>query len=378
MDFKLYGDGIHDDTAAIQTMLDKRGIVTIDAAGTYLISKALVIRSNTRLVVAPGAKLLAAPMSHCSLIENEHFAGGGKDENIEIVGGIWDGNCDEMGLDAEKFTLSRCDTPWSPESFRGKLMRFCHVDNIRILGLTVRNPVSYGIQIGATYGFAVRDICFDYNWHFGTTDGVHINGPACAGTIENLCGTTNDDLVSLTTYDECHAECSIGDIEQVYIHNITARNGYSGIRLLSGENCALRDVHVDGVYGTFRHNGIVISNHNRRLGKVWFDNLVLENINCRKSHTRLSDDCYTYWDGNFDPRAIIEFEGEAVCGRVTVRDIQRHEFESTAAAIIRADKTTSIDRLMLDNIHQTVDNGTAPTFIFEGRIGELIKRDVIE
>jgi len=377
MDVKLYGDGIHDDTAAIQSMLDKRGIVTVDAPGTYLISKALIIRSGTRLVLSPGTKLMCAPMSRCSLIENEHFAGGGTDRNIEIVGGIWDGNCDEMGLDGETFTLSRLDTPWSPESFRGKLMRFCHVDGIRIMGLTVRNPVSYGIQIGASYGFAVRDICFDYNHHFGTTDGVHINGPAKGGVIENLCGTTNDDLVSLTTYDECHAECSIGDIEQVYIHNITANNGYSGIRLLSGEDCALRDVHVDGVYGTFRHNGIVISNHNRRPGKVWFDNVIMENIHCRKSHTRLGDDCFTYWDKNFDPRAIIEFEYLANCGRVVIKNIARYESEPTTAPILRIDNTVKIERLYLENISQTVDGGTAPMLEISGEIGEIVKTNVI-
>ncbi|MBQ3223530.1 MAG: hypothetical protein IJB41_07960, partial [Clostridia bacterium] len=90
----LYGNGTHDDTAALQEMLDRRGIVTIDRPGTYLVSRTLVIHANTRLVLSPGAKLLAAPMSRCALIENEHFAGGGRDENIEIFGGIWDGNCD--------------------------------------------------------------------------------------------------------------------------------------------------------------------------------------------------------------------------------------------------------------------------------------------
>ena len=97
----FYRDGIHDDTAALQELLDKTGIVTVDTPGTYLVTKTLIIHSNTRFVLSPGVKLLAAPMSRCALIENEHFRGGGRDENIEIVGGIWDGNCDAMGLDAE-------------------------------------------------------------------------------------------------------------------------------------------------------------------------------------------------------------------------------------------------------------------------------------
>ena len=112
----LYGDGEHNDTLAIQEMLNSCGIVTIDKPGTYLISKTLIIHSNTRFILSPGARLLAAPLSRCALIENEHFAGGGRDENIEIMGGIWDGNCDEMGLDGEYEARHRLDDPYSPSS----------------------------------------------------------------------------------------------------------------------------------------------------------------------------------------------------------------------------------------------------------------------
>ena len=90
---KLYGDGIHDDTLALQELLDGRGIVRIEKPGTYLVSKTLIIHSNTRFELSPGARLLSAPLSRCALMENEHFADndGSRDENIEIMGGIWDG-----------------------------------------------------------------------------------------------------------------------------------------------------------------------------------------------------------------------------------------------------------------------------------------------
>lgn len=375
----IYGDGKNNDTLAIQAMLDGCGIVTIDKPGTYLISKTLIIHSNTRFILSPGAKLLAAPLSRCALIENEHFAGGGRDENIEIVGGIWDGNCDEMGLDGEYEARHRLDDLYSPELFKGKLMRFAHVDRIMLTGLTVRNPVSYGIQIGDVRGFVTRDIFFDYNWHFGTTDGVHINGPARDGVIENLCGTTNDDLVSLTTYDEPHAEISLGDIENIYIHNITAINGFSGVRLLSGEGYKLCNVRVDGVYGDYRHNAIVISNHNKRPGKVWFDNVTLENFGARKSYTPLGEDCFRMWEKNVDCRAIIEFECGARCGNVVIRDIYRREEQATAAPLLKISNDTVIDRLVLENISQSAADGVdLATIEIDGEVKELIKRDVIE
>ena len=122
---KLYGDGIHDDTLALQELLDGCGIIRIEKPGTYLVSKTLIIHSNTRLVLAPGVHLLAAPGSKCALIENEQFSKGeGRDHDIEVIGGIFDGNCDQMGLDAVYEAKHRLDDPYSPALFKGKLARW--------------------------------------------------------------------------------------------------------------------------------------------------------------------------------------------------------------------------------------------------------------
>lgn len=375
----LYGDGIHDDTIVLQEMLDGCGVVTVDRPGVYLITKTLIIHSNTRFILAPGVKLLAAPMSRCALLENEYFAGGGRNENIEIVGGIWDGNCDEMGLDAAYETEHRLDDPFDPKLFKGKLIRFAHVDRIVLMRMTVCNPVGYGVQLADVYGFVVRDIFFDYNWHFGTTDGIHINGPAYDGVIENLAGTTNDDLVSLTTYDEPHGEVTLGTIENVYIHNLTARNGYSGVRLLSGENYPLRGVRIDGLYGTYRHHAVVISNHNRRPGKVWFDGLVIENVYACKSDTPLTPECHIKWEGGADEDAFLYFGMDAVCGNVTVRNVHRYQEKDTKSPLFQFDDTCVIERLLLDNVYQTAAKGvTAPIWLDKGAtIKQLIERDSI-
>ena len=374
----LYADGIHDDTSALQELLDTRGIAIVDKPGTYLITKTLILHSNTRLILSPGARFLAAPLSKCALIQNEHFEGNGRDENIEIVGGIWDGNCDEMGLDAEYESAHRLDDPYDPKSFKGKLIRFAHADRIMLSGMTVRNPVSYGIQIADAYVFTVRDIFFDYNWHFGTTDGVHINGPARDGLIENLSGTTNDDLVSLTTYDESHAEVTKGTIEQVCIRNLSAQNGYSGVRLLSGEDFPLRAVRIDGLYGTYRHHAVVISNHNERPGSVWFDDLLIENIYACKSDTPLGKGCHLKWEGGADRDAFLFFGTDAVCGNVCVRNVHRHQTASTKSPLFEFSRSCRIQHLTLEHICQTVAEGvTAPLWKNEGTIQTLVETDSV-
>ncbi len=367
---------VRDYTKKLQKMLDKRGVVTLQKPGQYLISQTLIIHSNTRLILAPGVTLLAAPMSRCALIENEHFAGGGTDENIEIIGGIWDGNCDQMGLEGEYEAKHRLDHPFDPKLFKGKLIRFAHVEHLTLMRMTVRNPVSYGIQISAR-AFAVRDIFFDYNWHFGTTDGVHINGPSCDGIIENLWGTTNDDLVSLTTYDEPHAEVTLGHIENIVIRNLSGKNAYSGIRLLSGEDYYLRNVHIDGVYGTYRHHAIVISNHNLRPGKVWFDGLTIERIHAQKSDTPLGEGCFRMWEDGADKDAFIAFQRGARCGNVVLRDIYRNQPSSTKSPLLQITEDCEFDRLMVDNFHQVTPEGvTAPVWDVQGKIHTLVEQNV--
>ena len=375
----LFKDGIHDDTAAIQAMLDECGIVMLKEPGTYLISRTLIIHSNTRFILSPGAHMLAAPNSRCALIENEHFRGGEKDKNIEIIGGIWDGNCDNMGLEGEYEAVHRLDDPYSPDLFKGKLVRFAHVDNIVLEKMTIKDPVSYGVQIADSVGFVTRDIHFDYNWHFGTTDGIHINGPSCDGVIENLTGTTNDDMVSLTTIDESHAEITKGDISNVYIHNVSAHNGYSGVRLLSAGDYDINRVVIDGVYGDYRHNAVLVSQHNMTPNqRTWFDDLVIQNVHASKSCTPLTEDCFTYWEKECYRGPVIWFEKNINVGRCVIRDVTRHEESKvTCGYLIQLDKNATIDRLLIENVYQTNAEGVeAPVFFNEATIGQYIERDV--
>ena len=379
----LYGDGIHDDTLALQELLDKCGTVRIDEPGEYLVSKTLLIHSNTRLMLSPGARLTAAPMSRCALIQNEHFADNGsvRDKNIEIIGGIWNGNCDAMGLDAVYEVMHREDEPYSPSLFKGKLIRFAHVDNLALEKMTVKDPVSYGVQIADANGFVVRDIFFDYNWHFGTTDGIHVNGPSYNGVIENLYGTTNDDMIGMTTVDELHAEVSQGEIVNIDIRNITARNGYSGIRLLSAGGHDMRCVRISGVYGDYRHNAVLISHHGTRPNtRIWFDDIIVEHVHAHKSPTVLPDECFTYWDGKGGAilkLPVVWIEKGIKAGNITLRDISRHETTQTVGALVQIDATAEIGRLVLDNITQTLADGVdAPMLTNAATVGKLIMRDV--
>ena len=379
---QLYGDGKRDDTKQIQAMLDEGGIVKIDKNGDYLISKTLIIHSNTRFVLAPGARLVLADNARCALIQNEYFTGGGRDKNIEIIGGIFDGNCDNQGFDCYDLIEHRNDHPYSPDRYSGKLLRFAHVDSILLDKLTVRNPNGYGIQIGDTVGFAVKNIYFDYNWHYGCTDGAHINGPASDGVIENLYGTTNDDMVSLTPVDEQHAEVTFGEIKNVDIRNITAKNGYSGVRLLSCGNCAIKHIKVSGVYGDYRHNAVLLGHHYARPDDTrnLFDNIVIEDVYAKKSTTPLTEDCFRLWEKDaIETLPVIWFFNDINITNLTIKNVYRSEDVKTDTSLIKIEKEVTIDRLVLDNIYQRVPDGSNSKLLeFDGKINTLLKSNVTE
>ena len=79
---KLYGDGIHDDTATIQAMLDKCGTVRIPD-GRYLITKPLIIHSNTHLILSSLATLNLADRANCSILDNDGLYS--DETNVNII-----------------------------------------------------------------------------------------------------------------------------------------------------------------------------------------------------------------------------------------------------------------------------------------------------
>ena len=117
--YKLYGDGIHDDTDAIQELIDS-GVCEVSLPAPeqfYLISRPLVLPSNFRLVLPRFAEIRLADNANCVMVRNRwrdipddgSVVREGRDqiwnfvnrispdpedlcENIEIMGGIWNFN----------------------------------------------------------------------------------------------------------------------------------------------------------------------------------------------------------------------------------------------------------------------------------------------
>jgi len=165
---KLAGDGLTDDTQAIQAMLDAR-IETIylpPPKNCYLISKALRIYSNQTLKLDPNTKIRLADNAHDYLLVNANPDSG--DKNIRIIGGIWDGNNARQTCEYRKNI--RNSSPLT--TYMGCGMFLMNIENLWLEGLTIKDPETFGVHLAKVRMFTVKDIVFDYNMELVNEDGI--------------------------------------------------------------------------------------------------------------------------------------------------------------------------------------------------------------
>ena len=152
-----------------------------------------------------------------------------QDQNISVEGGIW-----ELG-DKE---ISPHDKNVVMQSFGEMTLGvffFSNVERFAVRHAVIRKCCFYGILIAGGRHFEVEDILFEDNG----MDGVHINGPACYGTVRNVSGTTGDDLLALNAWDWCRAAVSFGAIHHIEAENLSCDG--RELRLLPG-----RKTYEDG------------------------------------------------------------------------------------------------------------------------------------
>ena len=89
-DGDLVGDGVHDDTAAIQRRLDSGAacVYLPPPQKEYLISSTLRVGSGQELRLDRFTRVRLAPKSNCSMLANRDLVRG--DRNVAVTGGVWD------------------------------------------------------------------------------------------------------------------------------------------------------------------------------------------------------------------------------------------------------------------------------------------------
>ena len=341
----LYGDGIHDDTKALQSMLDTRAayIKFPLPKVCYFISKPLKIYSGQELSLDRYCHIKLMPMSNCVMLQNADPENG--DNNITVTGGIWDLN----NLEQEKNPLHFSGNPnlmevfWKPGYYNGTVISFWNVKNLKIAHLTIKDPVTFSIMINVIEYFTVEDITFDFNygnpWAVNM-DGVHLCGNCHFGVIRNLKGSCFDDMVAINA-DEGEVPGPITDIQ---VDGLFADDCHSAVRLLSA-NHPVERVSISNVYGTYYQYCIGVTKYYAGTNG-YFDGIVLKNIFASKAPRHS-----VYRKDGSKVYPFIWVQRGLTVKNLSIENVYRKE-TNVAIETIGIDKGAKIEDLSLSNIVQ--------------------------
>jgi hypothetical protein len=362
---QVVGDGLHDDTVGLQALLDTRSSdVRFPVPPVcFVVSKTLKIHSGQTLTLARTTMVRLQAQSGAVMITNDDHDQG--DENIALIGGVWNMDNRNQALTAYQKDHS-LRTPYSPGLYTGVLMRFNRVKNLTIQGVTLKDPVTFGMQLGNLRQFTIEDITFDYNLERNNMDGVHLNGNVRFGHIANLKGTTNDDLLALNADDAGWAEMSRGPIEDISAGGLFSENGFRAVRLLSAGS-PIRRVQLSNIFGSYRVDAVNFTNERFHEGAAsTFEDISIRNVFCSKS---IAGPPNKPANLGLAPRALIWISARSVVGSLTISGLHRTE-TTWAAGNILIEPGATVERLRLDDV--SLINRTA------GPIHVLTNRGTIE
>ena len=371
----LAGNGIADDTAAIQERLDSGAscVYLPPPPKHYLISRTLRIGSGTELRLDRLTIIRLAPKSDCPMLENMCFRGGGTNGFVAVTGGIWDAdNVHQTGNFMQMPELrKKSPKTFDPDWFIGMAMRFCHVENMTLRGVTVRNPVTYGIEFGKAAYVTVDDVTFDYRtWNPVplNMDGVHLDGFCHHFRITNLRGTCFDDMVALNANDSiCSPE--EGPITDVDIDGLYCDYCHSAARLLSA-GAELKRVTIRNVHGNFYCYTVGLTHYFPQKPRGMMDDIVISDVFASKAIAPAGMDC------DYRRRMpVIQVEGANDIGRLTIERIHRNE-RTLPADTIGIDSRATVRRLTVRDCK--MDNRLERPIRFlglDGRVGTLVNEN---
>jgi hypothetical protein len=353
---KLTGNGVSDDTGAIQALLDSRASVVYlpPPAQHYVISKSLRIHSNQTLRLDPFTVIRLADKANDYMLTNADLDEGNK--NIVISGGIWDGN--NKGVD---HAAGDRNGTHPRDFFIGSLFLLMYVENLHIENLTVKDPEKFGIHVAACRKFTVENIVFDYNAHEHNMDGIHLQGGCSEGRISNIKGNTYDDMIALNADDGEYWEVTKGAITDIQIDGVWATDCFRAVRFLS-TGTPVKRISISNIFGSYYTNVIAFTHWRLDLfEQPRFEDISIHNIFSSKiTDKELLGKSGSEWART--KYAIIGIEGLLSFNSLTISDVYRTEWMPDAPPTIDIQQGSVIETLRLRNIQQL--NRTAQPLTF--------------
>jgi hypothetical protein len=193
------------------------------------------------------------------LTNSDHESG---NEDVHVEGGTFDGN-NILQTRAREVLVPGREQSWEvsyEQYYNGAMLQFRNVTGLSLRNVTLKDPNSFGLQLGDVHSFSVEDIIFDYNMATKCMDGVHVNGLCDHGVIRNVSGNTEDDEVALNAEDLPWAQLTQGPIHHITVDGVSATEGCRAVRILSNTS-PVHDIEIRRVRGHFKHAVVLFSKH---------------------------------------------------------------------------------------------------------------------
>jgi len=377
---ELAGDGVHDDTTAIQARLDSGAscVYLPPPAKEYLISKTLKIGSDQELRLDRYSRVRLAPWSNCPMVANRDHAAGNR--RVALTGGIWDSDNVNQRCNPGHWKLSKdpernkppevnCNG-YHPDRYMGIAMNFYKVEELAVKGLTIRNPVLYAAKFCRISYFTIEDIAFDFDkWNpaKANMDGIHLDGHCHHGRIANIRGTCFDDEIALNANDGWCAQ-EEGPITDVEIDGVFAEYSHTAVRILSSsKESPVKRVTIRNVHGNFYRYTVGLTKffHERPTRGV-IDDIVI--ADCFSGSAPWPDDLPDPIRACLCHMPIIFCDNGVDIGDLTVKGFHRIE-RSDPVPTISVGRGTTIENLVVRDCVQ--ENRTDRPLVFLQNLGKV-------
>ena len=240
----------------IQDKLDSNTNINIKSKNNaeYIIKNTIEIDSNDSIILDNNTVLKNASLSN--MIRKK--ASGDRLQDVKLSGGIYDyANQKAGGNNLHAIFIHKCD-------------------DLLIEKLKVLNSSKYACLLADINRGTIKDITLNTS-----SDGIHFQPPLKNILVENIKGTSHDDLVAITIGDYDAYNTSSGDVEDIVIRNVQPNNSMRALKLCGQRGYKFKNVLMEQVYGTTTYEGFYLRSDGAVLNDFTADTITLKDINVK-------------------------------------------------------------------------------------------------